>query len=202
MFCLFVTFGWVSPHLLNTGSLPKDSPVQYIDLVPANGSLIAESHQLVPLDIALVKDSERHHLYFAYRFHKGRLGYAILPKMHTDNMKRGTVSANYQLDLLFRRKLLHWTDPSCLMKTACSPIAGTAPTDIGPSVTVEPLTQTPEGNNVPNMGVGGVPRGEWRWNGEFSGAEWRGWEAMWPVGATHTKRLHWNHHRPLPCASG
>ena len=47
------------------------------------------------------------------------------------------------------------------MKTACSPVAGTALTDIGPSVTEEPLTQTPEGKNVPNMGVGGVPRGEW-----------------------------------------
>ena len=94
--------------------------------------------------------------------------------MHTDNIKRGTVSANYQLDLLFRRKLLHCADPSCSMRTACSPVVGTAPTDIGPFITAGPLTQTPEGECVLNMGLEGVPRGEWRCAGEFSGAEWYG----------------------------
>ena len=60
------------------------------------------------------------------------------------------------------------------MRTACSPVVGTAPTDIGPSITAGPLTQTPGGFYDMNMGMGGAPRGEWQIIGEFSGAEWNG----------------------------
>ena len=62
-------------HLLDTGSVPRNSPARCPDIVDTDRVLDSGFHLHVPPASALVKDSERPLLLLAYRIHNEGAGY-------------------------------------------------------------------------------------------------------------------------------